>query len=67
MSSQRVQKGAGGGIPEFDVVVKRRRCDEGSGGGEDDVVDLFLVAEEAGDGFLSGGWGPKVDGKVVGC
>lgn len=49
------------------MVVERGGCDESSGRRECNVVDLFLVAEEAGDGFLGGGGGPEVDGEIVRC
>lgn len=73
MPAKSMEEGAGGGVPELDVVVEGRRGDEGAGRGEGDVVDLFLVAEEPGDGFDccgvaggSGRRGPEVDGAVVG-
>lgn len=54
------------GIPELDGVVEGGGSDERAVGGESDVVDGFLVAEEAGEGFRVGGF-PEVDGEVVAC
>lgn len=73
MPTKGMEEGAGGGVPELDVVVEGGGGDEGAGRGEGDVVDLFLVTEEPGHGFdccgVAGGGGrrgPEVDGAVIG-
>lgn len=71
MPSQSVEESAGGGVPQLDMVVEGGGGDESTGGGEGDVVDLFLVAEEAGEGFdgrvagVRGGRRPQVDCAIV--
>ena len=53
-------------IPEFHVVVEARAGDEQAIRRKRDVVDLLLVAEEAGDGFGRRGWLPDVHCEIVG-
>lgn len=65
VAAQSEQKLAVQGIPQFDVVVVAAARDEGAVGGKGDVVDLLLVAEQAGDGFSGLGWVPEVDCAVV--
>ena len=51
MPSHREEEFTVAGIPQFDVVVEAGAGDVEAVWGEGDVVDLLLVAEEAGDGF----------------
>lgn len=73
VAAQSGDEDARGGRPELDVVVEAAAGEEEARGGKGDVVDGFLVAEEAGEGFEGGGGGggvggrgPEVDGGVVG-
>ena len=54
MAAQCRYEGAGTSIPQLDVVIEAAAGDHEAIGGEGDMVDLFLVAEEAGEGFDSG-------------
>lgn len=65
VAPQRAQELAVAGAPQFDVVVEAARGDEAAVRGEGDVVDLLLVAEEAGDGLGEGERVPEEDGAVV--
>ncbi len=73
MAAEGSDEGAGGGGPEFDAVVVGGAGDEVGGGGDGDVVDGFLVAEQAGEGFgggvslgkKGGGERPEVHCEVV--
>lgn len=60
-------EGAVAGVPELDVVVPAAGGEGEAVGGEGHVVDLFLVAEEAGERFGGRGGGPEVDCEVVAC
>lgn len=51
MPAQSGDEGAGERVPEFDAVIKGGGGEEEGAGGECDVVDGFLVAGEAGEGF----------------
>lgn len=54
-------------IPKLDCVVEARGSNDGTVRGEGDVVDLFLVAVQAGDRLGGGQWVPEVDCEVVAC
>lgn len=65
VSSQRIDEFPIPRIPDLGMVVETRRRDEQSVGRKRDVVDLFLVAQESGDGLGGLGGLPQVHGEVV--
>lgn len=68
VAAQRGDESAVARAPQLDGVVEAAAGDEGAVRGEGHVVDLFLVAEQAGDGFgVVGGRVPEVDCEVVAC
>lgn len=66
MSSERSHELARPPFPDLDGVVEPGRGDPPAVGGEGDVVDLLLVACEAGEGFLRRGAGREGGGCLVG-
>lgn len=60
VAAQRGDKLAVSCVPQLDAIVEASGCDACAVGGEGDVQDLLLMAEEAGDG-LDGGVGRVVD------
>lgn len=62
MATQRGDEFPVARVPQFHAVVEARGCDAGAVRRERDVQDLFLVAEEAGNGFDR-----RVGGRVDGC
>ena len=65
MRAEREQELPVRGVPELDVVVESGRCDELPIGREGDVVDLLLVAEQAGDRLCCDGRMPEVYSEIV--
>lgn len=65
MAFEGEEKGAVGSVPELDEVVEAGRGKKQPVGRKDDMVDLLLVAEQAGDGLGRGAGVPEVDGAIV--
>ena len=66
VAAQSVQVFAVVGVPQLDVVVETGGSDRRAVGRECDVVDLFLVADQTGQGLRLLARCPQVDGAVVG-
>ena len=65
MALERVQELPVPCVPQLDMVIERGARDEEAVGRERDVVDLLLVAEEAGEGFRARRGRPEIHREVV--